>query len=240
MVEALHDSGAAVERFKSAATRLPEASTRELLARVETTTDPLTLWVVHLELDRRQIPPCLRTPYRDDSPELCFVTWLADLHWLCQRNPGHTTTFRSWHRLFVYEQASTNWHKTAVWVYRQGQAKMNFYFSKGLGLTDQQRQPLALLMSQPMRADRELLRAMPRHRERILTHALSNRDKGAVHSPQDVAGRRSEILRIHLLGGRSKSRTAEWFNLLHGTKLTRQLVAKQINHIQAATGLKKL
>jgi len=117
---------------------------------------------------------------------------------------------------------------------------MNFYFSKGLGLTDQQRQPLALLVSHQMRADRELIRALPTHQERILTHALSNRDKRRVHRPQDVANRRGEILRIHLLGGRSKSKTAEWFNMLHGTKLSRQLVAKQIEHIQAATGLRKL
>ena len=96
MVAGLRESSLAVERFKSMASRLPEATTQELLIRIGTTDDPLALWVLHLELDRRQIPPCLRMPYRDDSPELCFVTWLADLYWLRQRNPSHVTAYPSW------------------------------------------------------------------------------------------------------------------------------------------------
>lgn len=236
----LRDSDTHLERFKGAVAVLPSRSTQELLSRIETTDDPLMLWALHLALDSRNVPPCLRTPYRDEHPQLGYVTWLADMHWLRKRHPHHKPLYGRWCNLFTHAPASESWHKVAHWIYMQSRGKSAYYFSKGLALTDQQRQPLAVLISYQMRADRQLLKALPAYREKLLAHAVNHRDRSGRLSAQQIADGRTETLRVYLLAGRSKADTAAWLHRLGGMAITRQAVANRIRDIQAVTGLKKL
>jgi hypothetical protein len=75
-------------------------STSTLIMRIETTTDPLLLWEIHLELESRGIPPIFRFPRNDDTGQMRFVTWLADLYWHTRRTKAPGKVYRSWKRLF--------------------------------------------------------------------------------------------------------------------------------------------
>jgi len=238
LMESLQSPNEKNEQLQEKIAKLGDRSTQELIARIGSTTHPFALWLIHRELDRRDVPPCLRTPYRDESTEQIFITWLADVYWLAKRHPKHPVAYSRFRHLFISEPDSEQWHKTAIWVYRHGRGKSGHYFSRALALTDQMRQPLAMLVSHRMQGDRTLLRSLPKHREALLAHAVGHRDKSQAIKPVEVAERRTELLRLHLLSGRNRSTAAAWHHLLHGGNITRQAVAKQITAIQRITGLR--
>jgi hypothetical protein len=66
--------------FQAAATDIPQQQTVTLVARIVTATDPLLLWLIHEELDRREVPPAFRWPMNQESAQTEFITWLADIH----------------------------------------------------------------------------------------------------------------------------------------------------------------
>ena len=75
-------------RFKTALLALRTTRTDHLILRIATTADPLMLWALHGTLDKRGIAPCLRWPKNDSTPQMVFITWLADVHWLATHNPA--------------------------------------------------------------------------------------------------------------------------------------------------------
>lgn len=218
---------------------LPATPTTSLIVHVGTTTDPLLLWARHLELDRRGVAPCLRWPQADDAnPQLAYVTWLADLHWLAKRTPGHEPTYSRWRNLFRYTPASEQWHRTARWVYQPH--KHHHYYAKGLGLSDEQRQPLMTMQTNAIRADRQILRRLPELRNRIREHAEDHPDKAGIRSPADVAERRGRLLRLYLLAGRHQATAVRYLEQLTGERITRQSLRKQLEAVEMATRLRLL
>lgn len=216
-----------------------QATTRDLLRRLQQVEDPLTIWVLHLELDKRDVPPCLRWPRRDETLQVVFLSWLADVYWLARRYPDHEPFYTRWRGLFKRKPAADDWHKTAIWVFRSGHSA-SYYHAKGLGLSERQRQPLMTMVSNAMRGDRDVLKRLPQLRERIWLHAEANRDRSGQYSPAEVAERRTEYLRLFLLASRNRTRTAEYFEVLHGSRISRQALTRQLEAIEAATGLRLL
>jgi hypothetical protein len=217
-----------------------QQSTGELLRRVETTQDALMLWAIHRALDGRDVPPCLRWPRRDESPQLLYVTWLADLQWFCRRNAFHEPAYTRWKGLFGNAVASDKWHNVAVWLYRQGHREPSHYHSKAMGLSDAQRQPLMTLLSNKMRGDRRLLGQLPRFREAIWLRATAHPDPSGTQSAEAIADRRAGILRVFLLAGRSRTVAARYYGVRFGESISRQALTRHVEAIELATKLRLL
>jgi hypothetical protein len=218
---------------------LPVELTAMLIDRLSTTADPLLQWCLHLELDRRDVPPCLRGS-RSDLPQDVFLTWLADVMWLANRMRGHKPLFTRWAGLFNKEPHTRSWHTTALWVYRGAHGRRGHYFARGLGLTEDQRHELQTMPTFKMQAERQLLRRLPEYHEQITAHALSHRDRSGVRTPTQIADRRTALLRLFLLAGRNQTKAAHYLELTTGEHITRQALSKQLDIITTATRLRKL
>ncbi len=214
---------------------LPDASTESLVSRLETTTDPLLLWSLHLELDRRDIPPCLRWPANLDTPQNEFITFSADLLWFTKRNLFHETRFRGWRGLFLNKPASYKWHVTAhrQFLFVARRCGLAHWCSKGLALSDAQRQPLMLLPTRDMVTDRRQLKPelFATTRERLLSWSMAHRDRSGKYAPEVIAERRAKLWRVFILSGRDYTLTTRNWSKLTGETLSRQAVTKQVDSV---------
>ena len=62
-------------------------ATPTLLMRVSTVDHPMTAWALQVELNARNVPPCLRPWMPARSLQSEFLATLVDLHWLATRHP---------------------------------------------------------------------------------------------------------------------------------------------------------
>ncbi|WP_018008845.1 hypothetical protein [Cupriavidus neocaledonicus] len=82
-------------------------------------------------------------------------------------------------------------------------------------------------------------------KEVILKAAHAAPDKSGACTPEDVARRRFNLLRLHILAGRSGTRTARYAELVggvdmvgpEGKPLTRQAIMSHLHHVKLLTGL---
>jgi hypothetical protein len=225
--------------FSEAVRGLPATATTSLIVHLGTTSDPLLLWARHLELDHRDIAPCLRWPQADNAaPQLAYITWLADIYWLAKRWPEHAPAYMRWRNLFHYAPAGVQWHRTARWVYRPH--KHPHYYARGLGLSDDQRQPLMTMQTNAMRADRQILKRLPDLQDAIRLYAEEHPDRSGRRSSTELAERRTRLLRLYLLAGRNQATTVRYLEQLTGEQITRQALRKQLASIEVATGVRLL
>lgn len=227
---------ASLPYFRELVRALPSADSRTLIVRLETTTDPLLLWAMHCELDRRGIPPCLRWPSCEASQQAEFLTWLADILWFCKRNTHHRPPFRGWQGLFKHLPASTQWHKTAhrQYLFVSSRYSLAHWCAKGLALAESDRQQLMMHPTNAMRAERRQLQPekFAAIRERVVAAAMAKPDRAARHDPGAVADRRLALWRVFVLLGRNQTATANYWELLTGNTLTRQAVSKQLGMVR--------
>lgn len=223
-------------RFKTALLALRTTRTDQLILRIATTADPLMLWALHGTLDKRDIAPCLRWPKNNSTPQMEFITWLADVLWLTRRNPAHRAKFKSWRRLFTEAPDSAEWRKKAYWIFAGMYDRQNLssYGARGLALTPDQRQPLMLFPTAAMvkaRLDLQPARAAET-RERLYSFSIEHPDKSGERTPEAIAGRREGLWRAFILSGKSIAATAENWQLTTGQPLTRQAALKQVSTIK--------
>lgn len=220
-----------LERFNGKVLALPTTTTQNLILRIETTADPLVLWALHGELDTRNVPPCVRWPANTSTPQAEFITWLADLLWFAKRNPDHQPKYKGWQRLFKDTPNSPGWLERAYWLYDYtARRSVAHITSKGLALSDAQRQDLMTLPTAAMvKARRELYpdRAASVQRA-LMSHALAHPDKWSKYAPETAAHRRAGLWRVHILTGHHATATAQTWQLLTGTPTTRQAISKQL------------
>lgn len=228
------------DAFKIAVGEARSDSIKGLIRRLTTVEDALMLWVLHLELDHRDVPPCLRGVKRDETPQVLFVTWLADIYWVTKRHRDHVPRYERWRGLFENKPATERWHRVAIWVYRSGRSTPSHYHTRGLGLTEAQRQPLMTLISNAMRGDRRVLGELPKLRDEIWLYVGRHPDRSGKFTSTQIADRRAEILRLFLLSGRNKTRAAEYYRLLTGQSLSRQTLTRHLEGIELATKLRSL
>lgn len=223
--------------FRRVVNAIPAQPTETLIARIATTDDPLKLWVLHLALDRRNVPPCLRWPTNDTTAQTEFITLLADLLWFTKRTPTHRTEFKGWRDLLKHEPDSPAWHAGALRQYlyhRRGSLARRC--ALGLAVTGPQRQELMTMPTKAMAADRRQLepRAFQELRQALGQQALDNPDRAGKRTPAEVAERRARIWRTYILAGRSPTRAAAYWQLLTGEPITRQALSKQLVHVEDA------
>lgn len=226
------------ERLAEFRASLQKMDVRHLLARLGTTGLPVLVWELHLELDRRDIPPCARYPARDETPALEYVTWLADLFWLAKRNPLHETAYQSWTGLFSYALDSKQWHKLALWRYIGG--KKSTYYIRGIGLTDVQRRRLLFLQSEKSKPARRLLRKMGEYVADILADANRHPDKSGVKTPKQVATDRAQILKCYLMAGGTTSLATELLAQIFDRTISRPFFIRQMAKIKDVINLRQL
>ncbi len=222
-----------LQRFGRVVTSMRQQSTRDLILRLETTADALTLWALHLELDRRDVPPCLRWPANDTGPQGEFITLLADLLWFCRRHPGHRARFRGWRDLMGQPPTTTRWHQCAhrQFLFIAARRSVAHWCAKGLDLADDHRQDMMVLPTNAMRAARRQLArsSFAALRDQLESHARAHPDKSGRVSAVEVAARRAMMWRTYVLAGRSPTRAVEFWRLLTGEGITRQALSKQVS-----------
>lgn len=231
-------SGGDLDRFKKAVLALRSSDTLTLILRIATTSDALLFWAIHVTLDKRDIQPCLRWPKNDSTPQMEFITWLADVHWFAKRNPGHTPLFRSWQRLLLEDANTPAWRERGyrIFVSMYGHQNLSAYGSRGLALTSAQRQPMMMFASSKMATAR--LQLQPARfalaREILYSAAVTRPDKSRLHSPESIAGRRAGLWRVSILSGHSPAATLQNWKLLTGESVTRQVISSRLTAIKTA------
>jgi hypothetical protein len=226
---------AALALFQAQAETIPTGSTVALVSRIQTTTDALMLWEIHMELEKRGIPPAFRYPENNRTPQMEFVTWLADLHWFTRQKPKHKPSFDKWKRLF--DPITDGWHETARRIFEGAyqRGNVNTYTSRGLKLAECDRRHLMTIKSTgQLRRLRDLRQADDR-REAIAKHATGNAGRLTKdRTPDQVARRRFLIWKTYVLADRSETVAARMFHALHGEAIARQNLGKQIEAVDKA------
>lgn len=227
-------------RFKYQVQVLPDWKTTHLLPRLETTLDPLMLWAIHLELDKREIPPCLRIPSNQLGPQGDYINLTADLFWFQRKHPDHRPTFRGWRNTLNASTGSSTWHehiyRQFLFTYPRGMAHL---VSKGLALTEKQRQQLLSVPTTRMTRDRAYVegKQFTNLLSRLITYSTMHPDKAGTHPPEVIARRKAYIYRTHLITGRSATRTAEYWQRITGEHISRQAIAAHIERANKALRL---
>ncbi len=226
-----------LEHWQRLIAAMPANDTQTLINRVGTATDALTLWALHVQLDKRGIAPCLRWPGNLETPQMQFVSWVADLLWFTKRNSNHRAKFRNWQRLLNTAPASAQWLESAyrIFIAMYGRQNVSSYTARGLALTPEHRQHLMTLPTSRMVSVRQMLRSesFAQTREELLTHAMANPDKSGTHTPDSIANRRARLWRVHVLLGKRSAETARNWAALTGETATRQVIARQLDTIEA-------
>jgi hypothetical protein len=222
-------SAAAWSFFQAAASDIPEQDSLTLVARIATTTDPLLLWLIHEELDRRDLPPAFRWPANGRSVQAEFVTWLADILWFTRRKPHHRPAYKNWQRWFG--NVSDAWHASLLRAYsfafKRGSGAT--YFAKGLALTERERQELMTIKTAGQIARLRPLKKQGReYRQALLDHATAKPDRAGVKTPEEVAKRRYAIWKLYILADESETSAARQYCKLYGETIARQNLGRQV------------
>jgi hypothetical protein len=215
-------------RFAAKVAAMSEVRAVNLLPRIQTTTDPATMWALHMEFHRRGTPPSLRGPRHELGPQGDHLDLCADLMWLRQRWSYHRPRYKLARQLFSEEPDSPAWHSLALAF--SASAKDTRGRVIALALDSWQRLDLRSLADASTRRRFDSL-----HGERFgqlldaLTAGATERpDKSGAVTPTDTARRRALLWRIHELTGRNHQTTADQFTALTGQPIKRQMVARHI------------
>lgn len=218
-------------RFRERVRALPDWSTQDLVLRFETTSDPLMVWALHLECERRGLPPVLRWPSQQIGPQGDLLDLSADVRWLQLVHPHHRAQARGWRPVLRETPGTALWHvhlhRQFLFAYPRG---LGWVVAKGLGMSDDQRRDLITTPTASMVRERRGLfgTAFSDLQQRLIDHAYRHPDRARVYAPEQVGIRRARLYRVHALSGRSPTRTAALWKVLTGESITRQAVANQI------------
>ena len=221
-------------------TTLAKLDTRRLIEEIETQADPLILWILHLTLNERGVPPAQRWPVNMfGTAQSRFITVLADLHWLVKRHPKHAPPSMStgWQELFKLVPERSAWHTTAHLLYKKlSQPNISSSGARAIALTPSQRQNMMAFPTAAMRRSRQQLGADEHEKTHQALHsaAIANRYKAKAFNPLQAANHRSTLWRVYVLSDCSLTETTKNWKLITGEDLTRQAITKQITTIKTA------
>lgn len=219
---------------------IPGQAIKHLLLRVNTTDNPVVLWALHMELDARGIPPCVRPAQRIGTEQARFITTLADLLWISKRYPGHKPQLQRMRGVLQGEPDTPQWHRACLWAFQHCRGEAG-WLARRLALTDEQRQRTATM---PALAQANRRRDLPARldviREQLLTHALYNPDGTGKVKPDDLAHRRTELLRLYLLLDRDRAATHEYLQRVDGVTTSLRAMTFQLDAIARIAGAGQL
>ena len=229
-------TGDDLARFNRAVAAMPNQDTQTLILRIDTTTDPLILWELHKELDRRGLPPCLRWPANKSTDQMRLVTVLADLLWFTKRNPDHTPLFKDWIKFLKLEPGSEAWLDKSYWLLmNMSSCNLARHGTKALALNDTQRRELMMFPSSKMVIERRELQPtrFAEIGEKLLSHAYAYPNKDSErNNPATAAARRVRLWRVSVLTGHATTATAKYWELLTGEVIARRMIPRRIEAIK--------
>jgi hypothetical protein len=231
-------TGADLARFNRAVAAMLDQDTQTLILRIATAADPLILWELHQELDRRSVLPCLRWPANKSTDQAQLVTVLADLLWFTRRNPDHAPSFKDWARFLQLAPGSDAWHsKIYEILMRMRNSNLARQGTKALALDDTQRQELMMFPSSRMATARRELQPtrFAEIEAALLSHAHAHPDKDRERNdPATAATRRARLWRVSVLTGHATTATAKYWELLTGEAIARRMIPRRIEAIKTA------
>ena len=184
------------------------------------------------ELSRRGIPPCFRMNFAKDvvwiagDSEEAYFLMLADFEWIIFRYPTHKVAWKCAESLF----APGKFKKTAQYLRWDGK-RASGQIATALALTIHQQRECAWIQSLAVRRWRDtLIKRMPVARAVIAAH-LASKDKRPMDDVSITIDRRFDIWLCGQFGGNKPQHTANFYKMLTGQKLPRNIVAKQLQKI---------
>lgn len=228
---AAKQAGRDLASFEAKKLALAGYDTATLILRIHTAQDPLMLWEIHLELDKRGIAPALRQPENTDTPQGQFISWLADLFWFTKRNPGHAPKAKGWRMLLTATPGSPAWLEKGYQLFvRINGRSLAHIAAKSLALSDTQRQDLLTLPTRAMVKARQQLQTekFSAVQQCLLTDARANRDRSGRRTPEEIARTRAALWRVHILLGSHPTETVKNWNMLIDKPVTRQAVSQML------------
>lgn len=212
---------------------IADQDTPTLLLRLQTVEHPLIAWALHMHLDARDIPPCLRhrMPEIPGMPgQSEFIATLADLQWIVTRHPDHTVKNRRMRGVFKHPVRDERWHDAAIWAYRRARARDRTYMlASHLALTDAMRcHTLTMPTSAQSKARRALRERLPDITDATIADCLLRPDKSGLTTPQAVADRRALFVSTFVLLGRSQTQTVDYLLRASRITITRQALFRQL------------
>lgn len=233
-----------MERFKANVRGLCDQTTQSLIGRITTTTDALTLWAIHCQLEKRDIAPAQRWPGNVGTDQMLFVSWCADMSWFAKHHPDHAPHFcKNWPQLLKLKPRSTEWLEKCFWLFAQTSTTagcpVSFKTARALALTNDQRIDLLTCPTSAMvNARRELApEKLEAIKDRLLRYAIAHPDKAnkaGKYKSTDIASRRANLYLVHILSGSHATTTARNWQALTGKTLARQTVNDRINALENA------
>lgn len=218
--------------YDSSVIRIATDITPILFSRLKTTEDAAVLWLIHCELTARNVPPVLRPDMQEYTRQHVFLKFAADLFWIATKHPGHVTLSARAAGVFKYVPDSEQWHKAAVYVYRNSKGRA-YEAAHALALSDPMRMVLAAMPAKSQSAQRAAWRkAEGDIREQLIAYAEANPDKAGQSSPDEVVARQMRLLHLFALSGGSPTTTITWLALVDGDRLPRQQVKPRIREIK--------
>lgn len=182
------------------------------------------------ELAARGIPPSFRGMTRRDSLSLSaesgFILMAADLQWIVAAHPRHETDWMRAQAIYSPSKFMT----TARYLYWDGQRAPG-QLAKALALTVQQQHECAWI--QCLAVDRwtsRLAKRIPIARE-MITNAIRNTDKRDRAEQNETIERRVNLWHCAELAGWKPQRTANFYALMTGEKLPRNVVSNQLSKL---------
>ena len=217
-----------------ALSNIKEQSTTTLMHRLAVVEHPMLAWALHVELDARDVPPCLRPWMPERSRQSAYLATLADLRWLVIRHPAHTTKYERLRSVFRYPVHDDRWHRAAIWAYRQCRGHRHLLAAR-LGLIDAMRAHTLTMPNKHQSNDRRLLTT---NRSTIIdtmiAHALKHPDKAGQTTAESVAARRVKMLTKFVMLDRNYSETIKSVALIDGTNMSRQTLARHLRSASTA------
>lgn len=185
---------------------------------------------VSAELTIRGVPPCFRFDFSEDgqflhheSNEASHLMMLIDLQWIVSRYPTHKVNWKAAKALFN----PVKFDKTADYLYWGGRRAPG-QIATALGLTKYQQRECIWIQSLLMKRWRlNLLRRWPAATQRITADVLLK--DGRPREAQDLTiQRRISLWLCGEFGDKKPQRTADFYQMLTGHKIPRNIVAKQL------------
>jgi hypothetical protein len=212
---------------------IADQDTPTLLLRLQSVEHPLTAWALHMHLDDRGVPPCLRhrmpeIPGQPGQSE--FIATLADLQWIVTRHPDHKVNNQRMRGVFRHPVRDERWHDAALWAYRRARTRDRAYMlATHLALTDAMRcHTLTMPTSAQSKARRALRERLPDIVDSTIGDCLLRPDKSGQTTPESVASRRALFVSTFVLLGRNQTETVDCLLRASGITITRQALVRQL------------
>jgi hypothetical protein len=231
----LKRSAGALESLSRVILGIQSQLTQTLILRIATTGDPLKLWALHVELNKREIAPALRWPANTETRQTAFITIMADLLWLATKHPNHRPLFKAWRELSKLKPDSDEWHTKAFFALRNMEnSNLSRQGAKGLALGAAHRQELMAFPTAAMHTARLELQPVrfDEVRQCLFDHAVGHPDKSGEHNPETVAGRNAQLYRVAVLLGHSPTAIERGWKHLTGHSPKRQVLSRRLTEIK--------